>query len=260
MGIDNAGRRGWTTILVAGLAVSGCSDASSEADQERSAWERAAEENEAGKADDNGCSGVLVPDRNGFGKRVALTFDDGPNPTTTPKVLDILARHDIRATFFINGSRVSSDAHRAVLTRIVDEGHILANHSHRHKNLSTLSGDSVDNEIRQTHEIIAGFVDAPRFFRFPFGASTCGTARQVRDFDLVVTGWHVDSADWCYAKGTGGVGFCHPDTFKWVPDQHRDDMVGYTVGQVQAKGGGVVLFHDIHANTVANLEPIIERL
>src|SRR5690606_37614106 len=90
------------------------------------AWEAAHEENESGKADDNRCSGVIVPDRSGFGKKVALTFDDGPSPATTPDVLDILKERGIRAAFFINGNRVTSQEHRDLLDRIVSEGHILA--------------------------------------------------------------------------------------------------------------------------------------
>ena len=251
----------WMRASACGLLLAAaCGEDDDLSADDLDAWDAAYMENESGKADENGCSGVLVPDRSGFGNRVALTFDDGPNPDTTPDVLDILARHEIKATFFINGSRVTSQAHRDVLDRIVAEGHILANHSHHHEQLSKLSATEVEREIRDTHEIILQHESAPRYFRFPFGASTCATAQQVRGFDLVVTGWHVDSADWCYANGTGGVGFCAPSTFKHVPDSQRDDMLGFTVDQVRAKGGGIVLFHDIHANTAANLEPIIERL
>lgn len=244
---------------VLSFCASACGEHEPTAD-DIAAWEAAYEENEAGKADDNRCSGVLVPDRSGFGKKVALTFDDGPNPATTPDVLDTLAERGIRATFFINGSRVTSQEHRDLLDRIVAEGHILANHSHRHRQLSTLSASEVRSEIELTHEIIADHVETPRYFRFPFGASTCATAETARSFGLVVTGWHVDSADWCYASSTGGVGFCHPSTFKHVPDAKRDDMVGFTVDQVVARGGGVVLFHDIHANTAATLPEIIDAL
>lgn len=255
-------QRTWLRIGACAMALGlgACGDDHEPTEEELEAWDAAFMENESGKADENRCSGVIVPDRSGFGQRVALTFDDGPNPQTTPEILDILARHEIKATFFINGNRVTSQAHRDVLDRMVEEGHILANHSHRHEQLSKLSAAEVDTEIRSTHEIILDHVSDPRYFRFPFGASTCGTADAVRGFDLVVTGWHVDSADWCFASATGGVGFCSPSTFKHVPDSQRDDMVGFTVDQVRAKGGGIVLFHDIHANTAASVEPIIEQL
>lgn len=87
------------------LLQSGCS-ASDDHDEtpganDIAAWEDAYEQNEMGKADSSGCSGVVVPDKNGFAKRVALTFDDGPNPETTPQVLDILKQYGVKATFFI---------------------------------------------------------------------------------------------------------------------------------------------------------------
>ena len=228
-------------------------------DDEVAAWEQAWEEQASGKADGARCSGVLVPDRSGFGKRVALTFDDGPHPTTTPEILDTLARHGIRATFFINGSRVTSDATRAIVQRIVREGHILANHTQEHRQMTTLGAGAASRQIELTHAII-GEVTQPRYFRFPFGASNCSTAELVRSFGLTVTGWHVDSADWCYASAQGGVGFCDPRTFAHVPDAMRSDMVGFTMQQTRSRAGGILLFHDIHANTASHLEPIIEQL
>src|SRR5262245_3873923 len=92
-----------TSILSTGFAA--CGD-DHDHSGETEAFEEAYAQVELGKQDSGGCSGVIVPDNSGFGKRVALTFDDGPNPLTTPTVLDILKEHGIKATFFINGSRV----------------------------------------------------------------------------------------------------------------------------------------------------------
>lgn len=248
-----------TMTLSLGLtAVVGCGEHEPTSD-EIDAWEQAWEEQASGKADDNRCSGVLVPDRTGFGKRVALTFDDGPHPTHTPEILDVLAQHGIQATFFINGSRVTSDGTRAILRRIVEDGHILANHTQDHRQMTTLSGDAARGQIDLTHRLIEDFA-APRYFRFPFGASNCTTAELARSFGLAVTGWHVDSADWCFASSTGGVGVCDPRTFAHVPDSMRSDMVGFTLQQARSRGGGILLFHDVHANTAAHIEPIIEQL
>jgi peptidoglycan/xylan/chitin deacetylase (PgdA/CDA1 family) len=222
-------------------------------------WNRAYAERD-GKADNASCSGYVVPDAGSFGKRVALTFDDGPNPTTTPQVLDILADHNIAGTFFINGSRVKGSSERAVLQRILDEGHILANHSHNHKNLKNLSLDEVASQVMATDQVMRDAGAEPRYFRFPFGSSSCATAQLVRDRGYIVSGWHVDSGDWCFASSTGGVGHCSPSTFAHVPDSYRDDMVGFTLSQIRSHQGGIVLFHDIHQNTVDNLEPIIVAL
>ena len=77
-------------------------------DDETTLFEEAYDEGQQpGKEDGTDCSGVRVPDRSGFAKRIALTFDDGPNPATTPKVIDVLKRHHAPATFFINGSKLS---------------------------------------------------------------------------------------------------------------------------------------------------------
>ncbi len=72
-----------------------------------------------------------------------------------------------------------------------------------------------------------------------------------------MTGWHIDSADWCFANTSG---YCAPATFRYVPDGYRRDMHGYVLSQVVAKNGGIVLFHDIHANTANNLDDILSEL
>ncbi len=224
------------------------------------AWGEAFETRETGKSDQPGCSGVLVPDQSGFGGRVSLTFDDGPNPTSTNKVLDILAEHEIKASFFINGRRVDSQAARDTLERIVDEGHILANHSQNHKNLRSLDLAKVESEVDRTHSIIEDAGVDPMYFRFPFGSSNCDTMDLVQSFGYRSTGWHTDSADWCFASGNGGVGYCAESTFQHVPDSLRDDMVGLVMEQVHRKNGGIVLFHDVHMNTANHLDEIIEEL
>ena len=63
-------------------------------------------------------------------------------------------------------------------------------------------------------------------------------AAHVRDGGYTITGWHVDTADWCFASGTGGVGHCAKSTFKWVPDGFRSDMLGFTLSQVRKYNGG----------------------
>lgn len=221
-------------------------------------FEAAFEENEPGKADVSGCSGVTVPDQSNFSKRVALTFDDGPNPATTPQVLATLRAHNVPATFFINGNRVNSDEARAIAADIVaDPLFILANHTWSHQNMATLSADTVASQIDRTTTVMRAAGATPVYFRFPFGSSTCDTADAVRDRDYRITGWHIDSGDWCYAAG-GGV--CKKSTFKHVPDQFRSDMKAFVMQQVRARNGGILLFHDIHAFTAGELDGIITTL
>lgn len=243
--------------FLSALPLWACGDEGHDAD-ETAAFEEAYAQTELGKSDEGGCSGVVVPDRSGFARRVALTFDDGPNPATTPAVLDILKEHGIRATFFINGSRVRGETERAILARILAEGHILANHSQGHLDLKRVSADKLASEVDKTHAAILEAGGEPEFFRFPFGSASCAAMRHVEDKGYIVTGWHIDSADWCFAKGQGG--YCSPATFRYVPDAYRRDLEGYTMSQVRAKNGGIVLFHDIHANTVDVLPRLLETL
>jgi len=244
------------------LVAQGCGaaddhDESNPSGNDIAAWEDAYEQTDMGKVDSSGCSGVIVPDKNGFQKRVALTFDDGPNPATTPQVLDILKQNGIHATFFINGMRVTSDAARAVLARVTAEGHLLANHSQHHLNLKTVSSQKLVSEVDGTHDIIVTAGVTPRFFRFPFGSASCSGISYVKSLGYAVTGWHIDSADWCFAASSG---HCSASTFRYVPDGYRDDMVGYVMSQVKSKNGGVLLFHDIHQNTASHLQEIITQL
>jgi len=239
------------------------SDADSAGDPSQddiNAWNETAEENAAGKADSASCSGVVVPDRNGFDKRITLTFDDGPNLENTPKVLEILRKHNAKGLFFINGKNARSDAHYQLLAQMREGGHLLGNHSQNHLNLKTVSVSTLKSEIEATKEVLAKVDVEPGFFRFPFGSAGCTQTETVRSYGYHVTGWHIDSADWCYAAPKGGVGYCHPDTFKHVPDAYRSDIVAYSVYQAKNTGGGVMLFHDVHAYTVSRLDDILTAL
>jgi peptidoglycan-N-acetylglucosamine deacetylase len=205
------------------------------------------------------CSGVVVPDRGPFDKVVALTFDDGPRPQTTPLVLDTLRSHGIPATFFINGTRMNSDEAEEIVRDVAsDENLILGNHTWSHPRMVGLSPDVVASQIDDNTAILVDAGEPQRFFRFPYGAADCGLVATVRDRGYTVTGWHVDSADWCFS--TPPVGVCPESEFEHVDDDLRDDMVGFILRQVNSRQGGIILFHDIHAYTAAQLPVIIERL
>lgn len=253
-------------LLTVGLALGGCTadmmpEASGvPAEDESEAWNNAAEENLSGKADSTGCSGVVVPDRNGFNKHIALTFDDGPNLATTPTVLATLAKHHAKATFFVNGGNVGTSDKKALLKQMSDEGHFIGNHSHNHKNLKNESSSTIESQVALTQNVLEGLGIKQRYFRFPFGSSSCQSASIVRSHGYAITGWHIDSADWCYSSGKGGVGHCDPSVFKYVESQYRDDMVGYIVSQAKSLGGGVLLMHDIHKYTVSMLDDVLTEL
>lgn len=228
-------------------------------DEDADLYEQAYEDGQAeGKTDGTDCSGVRMPDRNGFAKHVALTFDDGPNPATTPKIIEVLHKHHAPATFFNNGSRYAAAGALDVAKQIADDpDFILANHSQNHLNLALQTQAKLESEVTRTDTLIRSAGETPKYFRFPFGSATCSAMKWVKSRGYHVTGWTIDSADWCYAAGAG---YCKKSTFKYVDDALRDDMQGYILSQVRAGNGGVMLMHDIHKNTAEHLDAILTKL
>ena len=121
-------------------------------DDEIEAWNSAFEEMESGKADTAGCSGVIVPDRNGFNKRIALTFDDGPHPVLTPVILDLLDQYRAKATFLLIGKQ--AETYPELVRLIAERGHEIGNHSYSHRNLTEMSGLEVERELVMTRQIV----------------------------------------------------------------------------------------------------------
>lgn len=135
---------------------------------------------------------LIAPARPG---ELALTFDDGPNPAWTPRLLDILASHGIRATFFQLGCRAAAEP--ALVRRMVAEGHLIGNHSWSHPNLALTAGRRVREELTRTRETLEQITGAPvRFFRPPFGARRPGIFRLARELGLVPVLWNAMTSDW----------------------------------------------------------------
>jgi peptidoglycan/xylan/chitin deacetylase (PgdA/CDA1 family) len=132
-------------------------------------------------------------------RAVALTFDDGPHPERTPRILDILKKHGVQATFFVIGKRAA--AHPEIVRRIVAEGHLVGNHTFRHSPRFPLGGSSsmareIAREIERCDEALEKITGArPKLFRPPFGVTNPNIARALRRSKHTVAGWSIRSLD-----------------------------------------------------------------
>lgn len=167
-------------------------------------------------------------------KRIALTFDDGPNRSTTPKVLDMLKKRGLKATFFVLGQNIAGN--EDILKRIVEEGHEVGNHTWSHPNLTTLSPEQVQREIVDTQKIIKDTIGyEPTLMRPPYGAINQATMTVV---NMPIIYWSVDSNDW----------------------QLRNANLISNQVQSQAYPNSIVLLHDIHPSTVEALPSLLDYL
>lgn len=154
--------------------------------------------------------GVAIPQLRLFGnficrgsnsqKRVALTFDDGPDPNSTPQLLELLRFEKVPAAFFCIGRHVENNPELAA--RIVREGHLLENHSYAHSNFTNFYFTArLQAALALTQAVIEKSSGAaPRFFRPPVGLSNPATFRAAQNLNLKVIGWTIRSLDTVIAR------------------------------------------------------------
>jgi len=127
--------------------------------------------------------------------QLALTFDDGPNPAWTPRLLDVLAEHNVRATFFMVGKFATGE--RELARRVSDAGHLVGNHTWSHPDLSRASDAQVLDELTRTNDILSEITGKRmRYFRPPFGARRPYVLKLARQLDLVPVTWNAMTSDW----------------------------------------------------------------
>ncbi|MFF2091786.1 polysaccharide deacetylase family protein [Paenibacillus sp. NPDC058174] len=128
-------------------------------------------------------------------KRVALTFDDAPDSRFTPAVLDVLAKYDVCATFFVVGSRAAQKPD--LVRRMSRECHAVGNHSYNHAVMSKLSKEAFRKQISRTDAIVNGIIGYhPRYIRPPYGEILPAQVAWAKKNQFVVVNWDVDSVDW----------------------------------------------------------------
>lgn len=175
------------------------------------------------------------------GKYIAITFDDGPHPQNTPRLLDILRARNIKATFYVIGRSV--DLYPQIVRRTVAEGHEVGNHTHTHRLLSKLSDAEVRSELTRCRDAVSRAAGVQmRTMRPPYG----GLLQRQREFVHAEFGyptilWSVDPLDW---KRPG-------------PSVVTSRILSGT------SAGGIVLAHDLHSQTVdampATLDGLLRR-
>jgi peptidoglycan/xylan/chitin deacetylase (PgdA/CDA1 family) len=128
-------------------------------------------------------------------RRIALTFDDVPDPRFTPNVLDILKRKGVHATFFVVGTRAKK--HPDLVRRIHREGHVIGNHSYSHPDFSEMPIAKVKEQIRRTEDVLRKLIGfKPRLVRPPYGEILAGQLEWAKKSGYTVVNWDVDSSDW----------------------------------------------------------------
>jgi peptidoglycan/xylan/chitin deacetylase (PgdA/CDA1 family) len=135
---------------------------------------------------------LIAPRRPG---ELALTFDDGPNPAWTPRLLDILAEHNVHATFFMLGKFARIEP--GLARRVADAGHLIGNHSWSHPDLARTASSKVLDELTRTSDILADITGKPiRYFRPPYGARRPYVLKLARRLGLIPVTWNAMTTDW----------------------------------------------------------------
>jgi peptidoglycan/xylan/chitin deacetylase (PgdA/CDA1 family) len=126
---------------------------------------------------------------------IALTFDDGPNAEFTPKVLNLLRKHNAKATFFCIGKHIESNPE--ILKRILTEGHVVGNHSYGHTNNNGfLSTKNLIVDMTKTIQLVKKLTHLElKLFRPPFGVTNPNIAKAVSTLNLQSIGWSIRSLD-----------------------------------------------------------------
>jgi len=126
--------------------------------------------------------------------QVALTFDDGPDPRTTPLILAALARHDAKATFFVLGDKTR--AHPELVAQIVAAGHEVGGHGDAHRWRDLVSVGRATASIRRASQsIVDAGAASPKWFRPPYGVSVPALGSAMRRLELTVVGWSLRTFD-----------------------------------------------------------------
>ncbi|WP_273850629.1 polysaccharide deacetylase family protein [Guptibacillus spartinae] len=170
-------------------------------------------------------------------KYVALTFDDGPNPNVTPRVLKILKQHQAKATFFMLGSQVEKNP--SLAAQVASAGHEIGNHTDQHMNLTKLGESRIQKEFQSsTQKIQDATGEAPTLIRPPYGAINSEVEEVASRNGASLILWSVDSLDW---------------------KSKNVDAINQVVNK-EVVSGSIILLHDVHPTTADALPRLLTTL
>jgi peptidoglycan-N-acetylglucosamine deacetylase len=163
---------------------------------------------------------------------IVITFDDGPDEFVTPKVLEVLKKYEVKATFFCIGNK--AEKHPDLIKKIYSAGHIIANHSWCHKNtFGFFSTKKIISDLKRCNEVLQKIITVtPRFFRPPFGVTNPNMKRALKKFPLTPVGWSLRTLD----------------TVKKDPARIMERLK-------KTRPGDIVLFHD----RIENIEKVLDE-
>lgn len=169
---------------------------------------------------------------------VAMTFDDGPHPSLTPKLLDLLKERNIKCTFFLIGQNVK--AYPNIVRRILAEGHEIGAHTYTHCSLTSRSDDQIRSELKKSEEVLMAAASyRPQLIRPPYGAINTRIKQMMfSEFGYSTIMWSVDPQDW-----------------------RRPGVSVVTSRLINgARPGSIMLAHDIHPPTLQAMPAMFDQL
>lgn len=170
-------------------------------------------------------------------KYVALTFDDGPDPHVTPRILNVLKEHDVKATFFMLGSQ--AEKYPAIAKSVAEAGHEIGNHTDHHKDLTKIGREQMAQEVLASRQkIMDATKEIPVMLRPPYGAINRDVETVADDNGTSLVLWSVDSLDW----------------------KNKNAAAINSVVQKEIAPGAIILLHDVHSTTADALPTLLTTL
>jgi peptidoglycan/xylan/chitin deacetylase (PgdA/CDA1 family) len=168
---------------------------------------------------------------------VALTFDDGPNSTVTPKLLDTLDKFNAKATFFVVGNKVNENIE--LLRRIHQSGHQIGNHSFSHRDIAKLTENELTSDLESCEQIFSPIVGIVTVFRPPYGVFRWSQLSFLWKRQITIALWNIDSRDF---------------------EAKSIEEIRQNVSVDRLRGGDIILFHDSGDHIVGAISELIPKM